>query len=108
VPVIVSEDAVYLIKNPLKRKHIKELVQFYKEVFGCSCQGCAWHTGPCNVHIASLLEFHHRDRTEKWSVAEHRRISIYKSAIPYYNFAKAFEEVKKCDILCANCHRCVV
>ena len=47
-------------------------------------------------HIAAL-DFHHIDPNEK----EHNvnRLVSNKS------FVKAYEEIKKCIVLCANCHR---
>lgn len=47
-------------------------------------------------HIAAL-DFHHEDPTTKLGNV-HRFISNGQ-------FAKAYEEIKKCIVLCANCHR---
>lgn len=47
-------------------------------------------------HIAAL-DFHHKDPTTKLD-SVHRFISNGQ-------FAKAYEEIKKCVVLCANCHR---
>ena len=47
-------------------------------------------------HIAAL-DFHHEDPTTKLGNV-HRFVSNGQ-------FAKAYEEIKKCIVLCANCHR---
>ena len=47
-------------------------------------------------HIAAL-DFHHMDPNEK----EHN----VNRLISNKSFVKAYEEIKKCIVLCANCHR---
>jgi hypothetical protein len=47
-------------------------------------------------HIAAL-DFHHEDPSTKLGNV-HRFVSNGQ-------FAKAYEEIKKCIVLCANCHR---
>lgn len=51
----------------------------------------------CGTEKIYLLDFHHRDPSEK----EEALATISKN----YDFDKFFEELEKCDILCANCHR---
>lgn len=54
----------------------------------------------CGVSQADLLDFHHlpqyRNDPEKMSV---------NKLVGNCRFARAYEEVKKCVPLCANCHR---
>lgn len=51
----------------------------------------------CGENRVYLLDFHHRNPEEKEST-----LSDYSKG---YNVDKFFEEVEKCDLLCANCHR---
>ena len=44
-----------------------------------------------------VLDFHHRDPSQKEGTINH----MIKSA----SYSKLVEEVNKCDVLCANCHR---
>lgn len=50
----------------------------------------------------SALDFHHRDPdTKGYSVSRF----IRRKKLNIKNIKKAFEEIDKCDVLCANCHR---
>jgi hypothetical protein len=51
----------------------------------------------CEENHPAALDFHHEDPAQK-----DREVSWY---IKNSQFAKAKEEVKKCVVLCANCHR---
>jgi hypothetical protein len=51
----------------------------------------------CGQNHPATFDFHHVDRTTK-------EASINK-LIKYRAFKQAMEEVKKCIVLCANCHR---
>jgi hypothetical protein len=48
-------------------------------------------------HIA-CLEFHHRDPKQK-------TITIAKAIVNGWSVARIEDEMAKCDVLCANCHR---
>jgi protein-arginine kinase activator protein McsA len=56
---------------------------------GGKCADCGW-----NGNIAAF-QFHHRDPSEK-------RFTI--SSNPKVSWEKYWEEIEKCDLLCANCH----
>ena len=57
------------------------------------CKNCGYDENPVP------LEFHHRDKEEKeFNVSRDFSRS-------FVGWDKAKEEMKKCDILCANCHR---
>lgn len=45
-----------------------------------------------------VLDFHHRNHKEK-------DFSISMALVNNYGLSKIRQEIKKCDILCANCHR---
>ena len=51
----------------------------------------------CGIDKRYLLEFHHRNPVEKDSELS----DLAKG----YDLTKFFEELSKCDLLCANCHR---
>ena len=51
----------------------------------------------CGFNNPAALDFHHEDPTTKLD-SVHRLINSGK-------YAKAYEELKKCIVLCANCHR---
>ena len=50
----------------------------------------------CGFSHPAVLDFHHVDRENKKSVHQLAQNGNYKSAR---------EEIKKCIVLCANCHR---
>jgi CO dehydrogenase/acetyl-CoA synthase alpha subunit len=51
----------------------------------------------CEFNHPAALDFHHTNPKEKEG-------NVHKF-ISNGNFAKAYKEVKKCIVLCANCHR---
>jgi hypothetical protein len=55
------------------------------------------HCANCNFSHPAALDFHHTDPSTK----EH---NVHK-LIGNKQFKKAYEEIKKCIVLCANCHR---
>jgi hypothetical protein len=72
----------------LKKKY-KDWITEYKKNHRCS---------NCGVDDPRVLEFHHIDKTQK----------DFTISVAYYNrvgLDKIMQEIKKCDILCANCHR---
>lgn len=76
------------VKNDLKFRN-KDIISKFKIKNGCE---------KCGLKDHRVLEFHHRNSTEKdFTISE-----------AYYNrvgIVKIMEEIKKCAILCANCHR---
>jgi hypothetical protein len=52
----------------------------------------------CGIDDYRLLDFHHRDPALKVD-----RLSVADSA--HWSRKKIMEEIVKCDLLCANCHR---
>ena len=62
------------------------------EEMGGKCQICGYDK---NI---SALEFHHKDPTQKDFQLDARKMSNTK-------WETLLEEAKKCDLLCANCHR---
>ena len=60
------------------------------EYKGGKCERCGYDKYP------DVLEFHHRDPSQKEASWNKMRLWGHK---------KLYEELDKCDMLCANCHR---
>lgn len=76
-----------------RRLRHKVTVEAIKTHYGCLNPDCQWTAG---YHPASL-DFHHIDPTVK----EHGLSKINRYA---FN-EKTRDEINKCTVLCANCHR---
>ena len=78
-------------KDAVKRRQIKikEFVKEYKSKKICIiCGESRWW----------VLEFHHRNPSEK-------EVALSNIHLKGWSEKKNKEELEKCDILCANCHR---
>ena len=75
-----------------QKKRGKERKAKIVELHGGSCQVCGY-----NRNLA-VLEFHHRDPSKKSFKLDARNLTNR-------NWESIIEESKKCDLLCANCHR---
>jgi len=73
-----------------KKSKAGERLKWYDYKRTLKCSHCGF------FHIAAL-DFHHQDPSLKEG-SVHNYISNGQ-------FAKAYEELKKCIVLCANCHR---
>ena len=51
----------------------------------------------CDVDDPVVLDFHHRDETAK-------EFTI-SAGMRRYSRQRILDEIKKCDVLCSNCHR---
>mgnify|MGYP006289017963 CR=1 FL=1 len=85
----------YEANTELTKRRTKEIKAQQKEEWftfkgTLKCTKCGFN------HIAAL-DFHHEDPATKLGNV-HRFVSNGQ-------FAKAYEEIKKCIVLCANCHR---
>lgn len=79
------------LERAKKRKQaIRILLQKYKETLSCSV---------CGENHAACLEFHHKNNAKKsFSVSDGiERGGFSQDAL--------LSEIKKCIVLCANCHR---
>lgn len=78
----------YLKRNRERKKRLKkEWLEFKKSL---SCEMCG------EDHI-STFDFHH--------IEKHPDNRAVNRLVSDYNFKEAYEEIKKCMVLCANCHR---
>ena len=75
-------------KSILRRKNGKWLND-YKEKVGCK---------HCGINDPRVLEFHHFNKSNK-------DFSIGFAQANRFGIEKMKQEIKKCVILCANCHR---
>ena len=75
------------VANPEKVRARQERLDVIKEELGCL---------RCGIKDSRVLDFHHRDATEKsFGIARRRDSSMEKLKT----------EIEKCDVLCSNCHR---
>jgi len=74
------------VQNSQRRKK-----QFAVDMFGGKCQRCNYDK------CINALEFHHIDKDEKEEIPSY--------IIMRWSWKRAVEELKKCILLCSNCHR---
>ena len=74
--------------NAVNRKKKRKAFQEWKATLSCSNCGFS--------HVAAL-DFHHTDTSVK--------DQIVSELVRQGRFKKAKEEIEKCIVLCANCHR---
>lgn len=79
----------YYLKKKVREKKISAFIQKYKN--GKKCLRCPESFTAC-------LEFHHRDPADK-------DMEVSMIARHGWSEKRILEEIKKCDLLCANCHR---
>ena len=76
-------------RNKSKKDQIRSYIKQYKEFHGCM---------DCGGKFPSyVLDLDHRDPNDK--VCTPSQLANGNS------WAKMLEEIKKCDVVCANCHR---
>jgi hypothetical protein len=76
----------YIRKNVIKKKHILR-VREIKAAAGC---------GRCGFNNPLALHFHHR--------ADDKEIGISIAIRNGWSWTRIEKEIKKCTVLCANCH----
>lgn len=75
-------------RHSKRRAELREWVAECKQKAGCA---------KCGFSNPVALQFHHRDPSNKV-------FSIGNIANRYYSKEAIAKEMKKCDVLCANCH----
>jgi hypothetical protein len=80
-----------MVFNSTKQRMIRnrEFIFNYKKDKGCLI--CGYNK------IPQILHFHHRNKTEK-----NNGINVLMKTLKSLEVIK--EEIKKCDLLCPNCH----
>jgi len=77
------------------RQRKRELRKWYDDIKAKSfCVSC----GVSGKENTWMMEFHHRDETKKTK-------SLSYMISNGYGRETCLEEMEKCDVLCANCHR---
>lgn len=71
------------------QKRIKDWIDALKRTLSCI---------QCGENHPGCLDFHHRDPSEKKS-------DIGRIHLRGWSMKRVILEIKKCDVLCANCHR---
>ncbi len=77
------------MQNKTSKRKLREIITKHKEERGCKFCG--------EDHVA-CLDFHHRN-------FEKKRKTISEMVYRRWPPEKLVKEMKKCDILCSNCHR---
>ena len=54
-----------------------------------------------------VLDFHHRDASLKNVNLKHQNGKVKRKGIHTLSSKDMFDEINKCDIVCANCHRII-
>ena len=62
---------------------------------GAKCISCGFSYDTTN---ACCFDFHHK-------IPKDKKFSLGLNMIANYSLKKTYEELKKCDLLCSNCHR---
>ena len=77
-----------------KKKYSKRQKQLADFKRGLACVDC----GFLGKEHPSVLDFDHRDRAEK-------KFEVGQAFAQNYKIERIMEEIAKCDVVCANCHR---
>lgn len=78
-------------KAKAQREELKKYIETLKRNGECTS---------CHLKDHRVLEFHHRNPSEK-------KFSIVQAVHNRYSLNTLKEEIKKCDLVCANCHRII-
>ena len=76
-----------IARNYERQKAARQLVSNYRETHSCTY---------CDENDPVCLDFHHRDPKTK---------SFKLSSVTTQSTKTIMEEIKKCVLICANCHR---
>lgn len=76
-------------RNKVCRSKIQDWFRQYKSNLACHI---------CGEDHPATIDFHHREPSTKVE-------SVSRMANCGYGKEQVLEEIKKCDIVCANCHR---
>lgn len=72
-----------------RRKELKKWFREYKSTLSCI---------KCGESHPSCLDFHHRDPSLK-------DLNMQQVILYGWSRKRILEEIERCDVLCANCHR---
>lgn len=80
----------YRGRDKERLEEARQFVRQYKEREDIKCD--------CGEGRWQCLDFHHTDRTQKIK-------TISQMVRSRYSIERIVEEIKKCKVMCANCHR---
>src|SRR5690349_6088749 len=72
-----------------RRKEVQQRLDEYKKTLSCV---------RCGFSHPAALDFHHRNTQQK-------EFSLAHAAQRGMGWERIMDEIEKCDVLCANCHR---
>ncbi len=79
-------------KNRRRKKMTQKIKEFLNKIKDVPCLDCG------NIFPPFVMDFHHRDPDIK-------KFTINKLSVGNKSIELLKEEIKKCDIICSNCHR---
>jgi hypothetical protein len=84
------------------RKYYRKTRLAALEAYGnkCSCNGCSWHKGKCNIDNISVLTIDHINGGHR------HNLKIKKEYLPLARWLKMNNYPPGFRVLCANCHLC--
>jgi hypothetical protein len=88
-PVTALEEGIEASELPDRHQRRRVWVHEYKQAAGCS---------RCGLTDGSCLEFHHVNTSEK-------ELSVSQLLVQGYSNSAVLAEIRKCEVICANCHR---
>ncbi|MBI2452467.1 hypothetical protein HYV50_05340 [Candidatus Pacearchaeota archaeon] len=71
----------------IRKKKIREWIEHYKKSLKCKV---------CSENHPAVIEFHHK---------KDKKFEISYMVANGYSIPRIREELEKCEVLCANCHR---
>jgi hypothetical protein len=89
----------YWANRDAKREYVAKY-QYERKWRGVQILGGICSTPGCNENHLAALQFHHRDPSTKSFNVTNKVFGSPKK----YPWDIVFAEIKKCDLLCANCH----
>ncbi len=90
-PHPVRDQEIRRLRDKRKRKELRDWFQRYKALQQCEL---------CNENHPATLDFHHRNSATKLM-----EVGVMVSSVPKFSKEEIREEIRKCIVVCANCHR---
>ena len=87
----LGEDRKSQMKENMRKRHLIRIFKMHEYLSAKKCQDC-------EMSDFRVLDFDHREGEKKIS-------NVSKMILILKPWAKILEEIKKCDIVCGNCHK---
>ena len=82
--------------NKIRRQEKKDFIDSYKLEKGCECPDCQWE----GEFIPEMLDLDHLDHSKKNPKLKRNGCGLWS-----LGWDSLLDEISKCQVLCANCHR---